>query len=184
MRIVASLILLGLSFLISGCTNSPDTTFATRNAEVDFDLQSIVRTQSNDMLSLTSDLKNHAISGFRSAKKLDRDLEKTVIHMDQLHMNLPALLAAQDMELAELRDMINKGMADQNALTLRAQEVQTYRKSLVGSLDASAKRANITAISLESNYATGRADLASPTHTAQDLVRDLRAARTMIEMQL
>lgn len=179
MRIIASAVLLGLSFLITGCTSSMEPTFATKNAEADLDLRSIVRTQSNEVLSMTIDLEKHAKGDFRSSKKLSRDLEETVTHMDQLHMNLPALLAQQDVEIAELRDRVTKGTAQKAEMQARVQAIQTYRKSLVGSLSASAARANITANGLKR-----RSDLAPQARTAHELARDLRAARTMIEMQL
>ena len=179
MRIIASAVLLGLSSLVTGCVSSVEPTFASRNARADLDLRSIVRTQSNDLLSMTVDLETHAKGNFRSAKKLARDLEETVTHMDQLHMNLPALLAQQDVEIAELRDRVRNGTVQKADMQARAQAIQTYRKSLIGSLSASAARANITVNGLK-----GRSDLAPQARTAHDLARDLRAARTMIEMQL
>lgn len=184
MRNVASVVLLGLTVLITGCVSGPEATFATRNATADVDLRSIVRTQSNDLLAMTMDLESHTKSNFRASKKLDRDLEETVVHMDQLHMNLPALLAKQDVELAELRDMVSKGTMQKTQMQARTVAIQTYRKSLVASLNASATRVNIAANGLKNALSEGRTDLGYQTRTAHELARDLRAARTMIEMQL
>ena len=129
-------------------------------------------------------LESHALRNFASSKRLNRDLEETVTHMDQLHMNLPALLAAQDVELAELREGVLKGAIEKAALKSRGQDIQTYRKALLGSLDASAARANLAAQKLTAIHSTGRSDLGEQTQTANGLARDLKAARTMIEMQL
>ncbi|MGB7318030.1 MAG: hypothetical protein WBC85_08705 [Planktotalea sp.] len=184
-RVICGLIL-GFSGLVSGCVGITEPTFATRNAEasLDLDMQSLVRNQSNDLLTLTQALENHAKRDFSSSRSLDRDLEETITHMDQLHMNLPALLAAQDVEVAELRDGVLNGSTQKAALSERIQDVQTYRKSLLGSLNASADRANAAAQKLMSAYGAGRVDLGAQTQTAQGLARDLKAARTMIEMQL
>jgi hypothetical protein len=143
-----------------------------------------VRGQSNDLLSLTQNLETRAKRNFTSPQKLDRDLERAVTHMDQLHMNLPALLAAQDVEIAELREMLSNDAISKSALKGRAQEIQTYRKGLLGSLNASVARATLTSQALLNAQSSGRAELGRQTRTAQDLTRDVKAARTMIEMQL
>lgn len=186
MRTLACGFLLAFTGAITGCTGMTEPGFATRNAEanLDLDLQSLVRSQSNDLLALTQDLEAHAKRDFSSSKRLNRDLEETVTHMDQLHMNLPALLATQDVELAELREGVDDGDVQKSALSARGKEIQTYRKALLGSLDASAQRVNATAQLLLSTFETGRGDLDPHLRTAQDLARDLKAARTMIEMQL
>ena len=186
MRTLACGVLIGALGLVAGCSSMSEPSFATRNAEanLDLDLQSLVRAQSNDLLSLTQDLESYGKRGFTSAKRLTRDLEKTVIHMDQLHMNLPALLAAQDVELAELRDGVSNGIAQKSTLKARGQEIQTYRKALLGSLNASAVRANSTAQQLTATLDGGRTDLQPQAQAAHSLARDLDSARSMIEMQL
>ena len=186
MRKVISGLLLGFSGLVAGCTGVTEPSFAMRNAEanLDYDLQSLVRTQSNDVLALTQALEAHALRDFAVDKKLSRDLEETATHMDQLHMDLPSLLAAQDVELAELREGIANGTIQKATLKSRAQSIQTYRKALLGSLNASASRATAAAQKLMSAFNAGRSDLATHSNTANGLSRDLSAARTMIEMQL
>ncbi|MEP5155168.1 hypothetical protein [Planktotalea sp.] len=174
-------IFLGFSGLVTGCTGVSEPTFATRNAEanLELDLQSVVRTQSNELLALTQALQAHGVRNFNATKKLNRDLDETAAHMDQLHLNLPALLASQDVELAELRETANKA-----AVKERVQAIQAYRKALLASLNASAARANETAEKMIAAETTGRQDLKDPSVNAQYLARDLEAARTMIEMQL
>jgi hypothetical protein len=172
---------LGFSSLITGCTTVSEPTFASRNAEanLDLDLQSIVRSQSNDLLALTEALQAHGARNFSATKKLDRDLDETATHMDQLHLNLPALLASQDVELAELRETASK-----TTLKERMQAIQAYRKALLVSLTSSASRANDAAQKMMQAHASGRTELSTPTQNAQNLARDLKSARTMIEMQL
>lgn len=186
MRILACGLVLGFAGFTAACSGVSEPSFATRNAEanLDIDLQDLVRAQSNELLALTQDLEGHTKRGFTSSKRLERDLEDTVTHMDQLHLNLPALLAAQDVELAELRAGIVNGTAQKSTFKARTQGIQTYRKALLGSLDASASRANVAAQTLANALRTGRTDLGRQSHTAHGLARDLKAARTMIEMQL
>ncbi len=186
MRKILCGIILGTSGLLAGCSGVSEPSFAMRNAEanLDLDLQSLVRTQSNDLLALTQELESHAKRDFASSKRLDRDLEEAATQMDQLHMNLPALLAAQDVEIAELREGIRQGTVQKTALNARSKSVQSYRKALLGSLIASASRANLTAVGLSEAHQSGRTDLAHHSQTATDIARDLKAARTMIEMQL
>lgn len=174
-------VVLGLSGMATGCTTISEPGFASRNAEadLDFDLQTVVRAQSNDLLALTEALQAHGVRNFSATKKLSRDVDDTASHMDQLHLNLPSLLAAQDVELAELRETASK-----TALQERMQAIQSYRKALLVSLASSAARANEAAQSLMQAHAAGRSELSAPSQNAQDLARDLKAAHTMIEMQL
>ncbi|MGH1576134.1 hypothetical protein [Planktotalea sp.] len=184
MRNFTSGVLIGLSIIVSGCVSNTEASFASRNAEVELDLHSLVRGQSNDLLSLTQNLETRAAKHFSAPKKLANDLEKTVIHMDQLHLNLPTLLAHQDVELAELRALLAEGAIGKSTLKARAQDIRTYRKALITSLSASESRANLTSNALAAAHQSGRSDLSGHANTAKALSRDVKAARTMIEMQL
>jgi hypothetical protein len=177
-------IFLGLAVVVGGCSHTSEATFATRNAQVELDLHSLVRSQSNELLMMTKNLESHATSEFSSIKKLDRDLEMSTTQMDQIHMNLPSLLADQDVEIAELRQDVSNGLATKDHLNQRMQAIQTYRKALLSSLDASATRASATFNALSSAQATRHGNLTVQKHRTQDLARDLKDARTMIAMQL
>ena len=96
-------------------------------------------------------------------------------------MNLPSLLAAQDVEIADLRQQVTDGALDKATLKARTKDIATYRKALLGSLNAIAARAGSTVQALNGS---GRNDLMQLSGPAQDLSRDLEAVRTMIEMQL
>ncbi len=180
-RGLACSILIGLTGVLAGCSSSGDATFATRNAQVEFDLYSFVRGQSNDLLDITQDLQIAVKKSNPSPRKLDRDLENSVTLMDQIHMNLPSLLAAQDVEIAELRQKVADGTIDKTILKARTSDMQTYRKALLASLDASASHAAFTVDAL---IGSTNPDLMQLSNPAKALSRDLRAARTMIQMQL
>ena len=98
-------------------------------------------------------------------------------------MNLPSLLAAQDVEIADLRQQVTDGALDKATLKARTKDIATYRKALLGSLNAIAARAGSTVQALNGS-GPGRDDLMQLSGPAQDLSRDLEAVRTMIEMQL
>jgi hypothetical protein len=177
-------VFLGLAVVVGGCSNTSEATFATRNAQVELDLHSLVRSQSNELLMMTQSLEGRATSGLSSVKKLDRDLEMSTTQMDQIHMNLPSLLADQDVEIAELRQDVSNGLASRAELKQRMKAIHTYRKALMTSLDASATRAAATFNALSSGQLTRHGNLTVQKHRTQDLARDLKDARTMIAMQL
>lgn len=179
MRIFSAALLIGCAFLTAGCVSAPDATFSARNAQVDIDLHSIVRGQSNDLLSIALDLEALTLEGFASPKKLSKRLAKATLQMDQVDMNLPSLLATQDVELAELWQGVASGTTQPALLKQRTAEITAYRKALIGSLNASGSR-----ITMTSNALAARGDLAVQSGDAHSLKQDLNAARIMIEMQL
>lgn len=176
-----SISLVALTTLVAGCSDVTDTSFSARNAQVELDLHSLMRSQSNELLSMAQKLDVSSKQGFTSPRKLSRSLNDAVMQMDQIHMNLPSLLAAQDVEIADLRQQVREGVMAKSVLETRTQAIDVYRKGLLGSLDASAARAKSTFNALA---ATNRHDLSNQTDQASGLSRDLQAARTMIYMQL
>lgn len=169
---------IGSAVLTAGCAQQAEPEFAMRNAQIDADLQSIVRAQSNELLSQVQRLEGQAASNFASTRKLERALEETAQQVDRLQLNLPSLLAAQDVELATLRELIDEGAAEPSALPRKRDEIQAYRKALIASLDASLSRAASTRKALEATALRTQADRAA------DLTDDLTSARTTIAMQL
>lgn len=171
-------VLIAAAGIVSGCVATDDIEFSARNAQVELDLHSFVRGQSNELLEKTQNLLSSAQRGAMSPRKMGRNLESTVNLMDQIHMNLPSLLADQDVEIADMRQQVRDGSLNKAVLKQRSNDIQTYRKALLASLNASAVRAAST---VEVLKLSGNQELTSPAH---DLSRDLHAARTMIEMQL
>jgi len=179
MKFRTGALLVALSAFTAGCAGGPDAGIATRNVQTNFDLQSVVRGQSNELLALSQTLEEFAQAEFVSLRRFDRELTKAVAQMDQVDMNLPSLLAMQDVELAELSQLIADGLAEDSDHSRRAGEIQTYRRALLASLKASGSRVTLTANALRAHeFLTAQRDL------AEDLTRDLNAAQVMIEMQL
>lgn len=180
-RPLLGLVMLGFAALSAGCTQSNQVEFASRNAQSDLDLNGIVRGQSNELLNMAVDLETSAKNNFPAPKRLRRTLNDAIAQSDQVSLNLPSLLAAQDVELADLRAQVSDGTAGKTTLKERESAIQTYRKALIGSLDGSAKRAAYTAQTLQASTQPG---LGEQAQIAQDLAQDLKDARTMIAMQL
>lgn len=172
-------VLFGAGFFISGCVSQSEPEFAMRNAvEQDLDLQSIVRGQSNTLLELTLSLEDHAKAGFAAQRRLDKDLDAAIVQLDELHLNLPSLLADQDLALETVRELVSEGALDTSALKAKQSEIQTYRKALLGSLDASATRAALTA------QALSKTGMTAQTRQADRLSGDLKDARSSIALQM
>lgn len=178
---ILGMLMLGVMGFTAGCAQPTQVEFAARNATSDFDLHSLVRAQSNELLDMAVDLETSAKRDFPAPKRLNRALSEAVVHSDQMALNLPSLLAAQDVELAEMRAQVLEGTLSKDELSARERAIQTYRKGLIGSLDASAKRTAFTAQQLQTST---RPNLGNQAQIAQDLARDLQNARTMIAMQL
>ena len=174
-------IAIAVTGLVAGCVTQDEASFSARNAQVEIDLRSYVRGQSNELLELTERLLSTSQKSKTSSRKMGRTLDETITLMNQIHMNLPSLLAAQDVEIADLRQQVTNGALDKATLKTRTNDIATYRKALLRSLNASAARAGSTVQALNG---LGRDDLMQLSGIAQDLSRDLEAVRTMIEMQL
>lgn len=171
-------VIMGGALFFAGCVQQAEPEFAMRNAQTELDLQSVVRGQANVLLSLAQSLETQAERGFSSPRKLERDLEAAIIELDQLQLNLPELLAEQDVELATLRKLVDEGAMDKSSLRRKREEIRTYRKALITSLDASMSRAALARKALEATPHDLEADM------ARDLNDDLDSARTTIAMQL
>ena len=177
-RRITCALFLGFAGFIGGCSETSDTHFSTRNAQEELDLHSAVRGQSNELLGMTQQLQVFAKQGFASPKKLTRELDDTASQIDQIQMNIPTLLAAQDVEIEDLRQQVRNGTASKDALKLRAMQVSTYRTALLASLNASAAR---TASTLNALKTTKLNNQRLRMHA---LDSDLKAVRSMIELQL
>lgn len=177
MNRVMCAVFLWLTSFIVGCVQPAETSFAARNDQVELDLHSLVRGQSNALLSMTLALEKSAAKGFSSPRKLGETLVDSIDQMDQIQINLPSLLADQDVEIADLR----QDPANKSTLKARYKAMRDYRGALIQSLGASQTRAQQTVKALQ---ASGRADLIPHLRDAQILSRDLNAARVMIQMQM
>lgn len=177
-RLTCAVFLWLTSFLV-GCVQPADVTFAARNDITELKLDSLVRGQANALLSMTQDLETQAKRGFNAPRKLSQTLEDSIAQMDQIQMNLPALLADQDVEIAELRQAVSKKTAQNSELKMRYEAMQNYRNGLLKSLDASAAR---TALTLRALQGSGGAS--AYVQDAKTLSRDLDAARSMIQLQM
>mgnify|MGYP000409819608 CR=1 FL=1 len=178
LRRLTCAIFLALAGFIGGCAQTPQTSYSTRNTQFDLDLQSTVRGQSNDLLEMTQQLQSFAQKGFLTPQKLTRELETTASQIDQIQMNVPTLLADQDVEIAELRQQVRRGTASDETLKTRAMQVSTYRTALLASLNASATRTASTLHALRSTK------LNNQRLRLRALDQDLGAVRSMIEMQM
>lgn len=171
-------IFLGFAGFIGGCSDTSDAVFSTRNAHEELDLHSTVRGQSNALLNMTDELYTLAQRNQVSPKKLDRELDSAASQVDQMQMNLPTLLAAQDVEIADLRQQVSTGASTKSALADRTQRITVYRKALLASIKASKVR---TGSALNAMQAKPQTD---QTQRIQALDADLGDMRSMIEMQL
>jgi len=176
-----SVIFVALCSLAAGCSPATEPTFSARNVQVELDLHSLVRLQSNELLGMMQDLEAARKANFRSPRKLERALTDGIAQMDQIHMNLPSLLAAQDVEIADLRQDVKKGLASKAILNTRSDEIERFRRALLGSLKASAARTDITLNALSDPQHQTLSDQRQQTI---GLARDLSDARSMIELQL
>ena len=152
-----------------------------KNKIVELDLHSLVRGQSNELLSMTEALQKNASRSFSSPGKLSETLEESIVQMDQIHMNLPTLLADQDVEIAAMRQAVADKTTSKSVLKARYEAMRAYRTALIQSLDSSAARTTQTLRALQ---ASERSDLMPLMQDAKILSRDLNAARTMIQMQM
>ena len=180
-RRITCAVFLGLSGFLAGCMDPAEPSFAMKNEQVELDLHSLVRGQSNELLAMTTDLKKTASRALASPRKLGQTLEDSIVQMDQLHMNLPTLLADQDVEIAEMRQGVIDKTMSKSALKARYEAMRAYRSALIQSLESSAARTTQTIQALQSS---NRADLKPLVQDAHTLSRDLNAARTMIQMQM
>ncbi len=172
---------LGLASFLAGCGEPSEPSFAIKNEVVDLNLHSLVRGQSNELLSMTEALHLNASRTFTSPRKLSDALDESIVQMDQIHMNLPTLLADQDVEIAALRQAVANKTESKTALKARYEAMRAYRASLIQSLQSSAARTDQT---LQAIQTSGRPDLMPLMQDAKFLSRDLNAARTMIQMQM
>lgn len=172
---------LGLASLLAGCGEPSEPSFAMKNEVVELDLHSLVRGQSNELLSMTEALQKSASRTSTSPNKLSDALEESIVQMDQIHMNLPTLLADQDVEMATLRQAVADKTASKSALKVRYEAMRAYRASLIQSLQSSSARTDQT---LQAIQTSGRPDLMPLMQDAEILSRELNAARAMIQMQM
>ena len=180
-RKVTCAVFLGLSSILAGCGEPTEPSFAMKNEIVELDLHSLVRGQSNELLSMTEALQKNASRSFSSPRKLSETLEESIVQMDQIHMNLPTLLADQDVEIATMRQAVADKTTSKSALKARYEAMRAYRTALIQSLDSSAGRTSQTLRALQ---ASERPDLMPLMQDAKILSLDLNAARTMIQMQM
>ena len=178
LRRLTCAIFLGLAGFIGGCATNSEPSFSTRNAQVELDLHSAVRGQSNELLGMTQQLQTYAKQGFKAPQKLTRELDNTASQIDQIQMNIPTLLAAQDVEISDLRQEVRNGTTSKADLKTRKMQVSIYRTALLASLNASATR---TAATLDALRGTRLNNQKLRMHALEN---DLKAVRSMIELQM
>lgn len=164
--------------LTAGCVKQNEPEFAMRNVHDGLDLPSIVRSQSNGLLLLSTDIANDVQQAGFSRRRLVDDLAGLSDQLEQLQLDLPALLASQDVEIASLEQLVRDGAVERSALKQKQRNTIRFRKELIGSLSSTTAQ---TSDALQLFEARGYPEMAT---TTKSLLDDLKATRTIIEMQL
>lgn len=99
-----------------------------------------------------------------------------------LQRDLPSVLAAQDAELAQMRDQRDTGIITETAYAKRLSEIAEHRSRLASALDLSARQARETAKALRSAQTAGQTGLDWHVFQAERIETRAASARSAISL--
>lgn len=99
-----------------------------------------------------------------------------------LQRDLPSVLAAQDAELAQMRDQRDTGIITETAYAARLSEIAEHRSRLASALDLSARQARETAKALRSAQTAGQTGLDWHVFQAERIETRAASARSAISL--
>lgn len=117
-----------------------------------------------------------------SPSALVRSIGKTTDQVAQIEMTLPSLLAAQDIELAELSQKMTRGEITEETYAARADQIRADRSELAQALSVSAAQAHQAHENLKIAEARGQTGLDWHIHATKNLSRDVMSARSTIDL--